>query len=330
MTDKSQFSGVWVFAEQRDGVIAGVTFEALAKGRELANKRGTHLAAVLLGQGIKDKAADLFAQGADKVYYVDSPALAGANSDALTTQLTALIAQYKPEIVLGGSTICGRSVFPRVAVRAQTGLAPDCTGLDLDGHGVLQATRPAYVGNVLATVVCPEHRPQMATVRPKAFKKGAPTAGRTGELIEVPATVGDVKTKVIEVVRDAGNQVSLTAADIIVSGGRGLGGTVHFSLLNELAKELGGAVGASRAAVDSDWINVSHQVGQTGKTVSPKLYIACGISGAIQHVAGMGSSEFIVAINKDPGAPIFEIADIGVVGDIFTVVPALIAALKNC
>ena len=329
MTDKSQFHGVWVFVEQRGGVIQDVTFELLAKGRDLADKRQTHLAAVLFGQGLKDKCADLFAHGADKVYYVDDAALAGFNGDAYTAQLAAMVHQFKPEILLAASTVAGRSVFPRVAVRVNTGLAADCTGLDVDAHGLVHAVRPAYVGNVLATVVCPEHRPQMATVRPKAFKKTAPVVGRTGELIEVPAAVGEVKTKVLEVVRDAGNQVDLTAADVVVSGGRGLGAAAQFSLLSELAKELGGSVGASRAAVDSDWINVSHQVGQTGKTVSPKLYIACGISGAIQHVAGMGSSEFIVAINKDASAPIFDIADIGVVGDVFAVVPALIAALKN-
>jgi electron transfer flavoprotein alpha subunit len=329
MIDKSQCSGVWVFAEYRNGVIQDVTFELLAKGRELADKRGAKLAAVLFGQGLKDKAADLFANGADIVYYADAPALATFNGDAYTAQLTALVQQYKPEILLGGSTIAGRSFFPRVAVRVDTGLASDCTGLDVDAAGILQAVRPAYAGNVLATIVCPEHRPQMASVRAKAFKKGAPVAGRTGELIEVPAATGEVKTQILETVRDTGNVVNLADADIIVSGGRGIGGPDQFGFIQDLAAELKGAVGASRAAVDAGWISSVHQVGQTGKTVKPKLYIACGISGAIQHLAGMGASDFIIAINKDAAAPIFEIADIGIVGDLFAVVPALTQALKN-
>ena len=329
MTDKTQFSGVWVFAEVRNGAIQDVTFELLAKGRELATKRGAKLAAVLFGQGLKDKAADLFAHGADVVYYADAPALATFNSDAYTAQLSALVQQLKPEILLGGSTIAGRSFFPRVAVRVDTGLASDCTGLDVDANGVLQAMRPAYAGNVIATIECPEHRPQMASVRSKAFKKSAPVAGRTGELIEVTAATGDVKTQVLETIRDTGNVVNLADADIIVSGGRGIGGPDQFGFIQDLAAELKGAVGASRAAVDAGWISSIHQVGQTGKTVKPKLYIACGISGAIQHLAGMGASDFIIAINKDAAAPIFEIADIGIVGDLFAVVPALTQALKS-
>lgn len=329
MTDKTQFSGVWVFTEYRNGAIQDGTFELLAKGRELADKRGAQLAAVLFGQGLKDKAADLFANGADVVYYADAAALATFNGDAYTAQLAALVAQYKPEILLGASTIAGRSFLPRVAVRVDTGLASDCTGLDVDTNGVLQAQRPAYAGNVIATIECPEHRPQMASVRPKAFKKGTPVVGRTGQLVEVPAATGDVKTQILETVRDTGNVVNLADADIIVSGGRGIGGPDQFGFIQDLAAELKGAVGASRAAVDAGWISSVHQVGQTGKTVKPKLYIACGISGAIQHLAGMGASDFIIAINKDPAAPIFEIADIGIVGDLFAVVPALTQALKS-
>jgi electron transfer flavoprotein alpha subunit len=329
MIDKSQCSGVWVIAEYRNGSIQDVTFELLAKGRELADKRGAKLAAVLFGQGLKDKAADLFAHGADIVYYADAPALATFNSDAYTAQLAALVQQHKPEILLGASTIAGRSFLPRVAIRVDTGLASDCTGLELDANGILQAQRPAYAGNVIATIECPEHRPQMASVRPKAFKKGAPAAGRTGQLVEVPAATGDVKTQIGETVRDTGNVVNLADADIIVSGGRGIGGPDKFGFIQDLAAELKGAVGASRAAVDAGWISSVHQVGQTGKTVKPKLYIACGISGAIQHLAGMGASDFIIAINKDAAAPIFEIADIGIVGDLFTIVPALTQALKS-
>ncbi len=329
MIDKAQCSGVWVVAEFRNGALQDVTFELLAKGRELADKRGAKLAAVLFGQGLKDKTADLFAHGADIVYYADAPALATFNSDAYTAQLAALVQQHKPEILLGASTIAGRSFLPRVAIRVDTGLASDCTGLELDANGLLQAQRPAYAGNVIATIECPEHRPQMASVRPKAFKKGAPVAGRTGQLVEVPAATGDVKTQIIETVRDTGNVVNLADADIIVSGGRGIGGPDKFGFIQDLASELKGAVGASRAAVDAGWISSVHQVGQTGKTVKPKLYIACGISGAIQHLAGMGASDFIIAINKDAAAPIFEIADIGIVGDLFTIVPALTQALKS-
>ena len=329
MIDKSQCSGVWVFAEQRNAAIQDVTFELLAKGREMADKRGAKLAAVLFGQGLKAQCADLFAHGADVVYYADAPALATFNSDAYTAQLAALVQQYKPEILLGGSTIAGRSFFPRVAVRVDTGLASDCTSLDVAADGLLHAVRPAYAGNVLATLVCPEHRPQMATVRGKAFKKGTPVIGRAGELVEVPAATGEVKTQILETVRDTGNMVNLADADIIVSGGRGIGGPDQFGFIQDLAAELKGAVGASRAAVDAGWISSLHQVGQTGKTVKPKLYIACGISGAIQHLAGMGASDFIIAINKDAAAPIFDIADIGIVGDLFAIVPALTQALKN-
>ena len=329
MIDKSQCSGVWVFAEQRNAAIQDVTFEVLAKGREMADKRGAKLAAVLFGQGLKAQCADLFAHGADVVYYADAPALATFNSDAYTAQLAALVQQYKPEILLGGSTIAGRSFFPRVAVRVDTGLASDCTSLDVAADGLLHAVRPAYAGNVLATLVCPEHRPQMATVRGKAFKKGTPVIGRAGELVEVPAATGEVKTQILETVRDTGNMVNLADADIIVSGGRGIGGPDQFGFIQDLAAELKGAVGASRAAVDAGWISSLHQVGQTGKTVKPKLYIACGISGAIQHLAGMGASDFIIAINKDAAAPIFDIADIGIVGDLFAIVPALTQALKN-
>ncbi|MCX6998569.1 MAG: electron transfer flavoprotein subunit alpha, partial [Kiritimatiellaeota bacterium] len=327
---KEQYQGVWVFAEQRDGVIQGVVYELLTKGRALADQRGTHLAAVLLGHQQKDQCAQLFAQGADKVYYVDHSALAQFNSDAYTDILTGLINKYKPETVLTGGTSIGRTFIPRVAVRVNTGLTADCTGLEMDEkEQILLQTRPAFGGNIMATIICPNHRPQMATVRHKVFKQGAPVAGRTGAIIEEPAGIRAVRTRVLEVVHAMGQQVNLAEADIIVSGGRGLGGPENFALLADLARELGGAVGASRAAVDAGWIPAYHQVGQTGKTVCPKLYIACGISGSIQHLAGMSSSDVIVAINKDPEAPIFRMATYGLVGDLFKLVPLLTREFKK-
>jgi len=327
---KEQYQGVWVFAEQRDGAIQGVVYELLTKGRALADQRGTHLAAVLLGHQQQEHCAALFAYGADKVYLVDHPALAQFNSDTYTDILTGLINKHKPEIVLTGGTSIGRTFIPRVAIRVNTGLTADCTGLEMDEkENILLQTRPAFGGNIMATIICPNHRPQMATVRHKVFKQGAPAAGRPGEIIAEPAGIRAVKARVLEVVHAMGQQVNLAEADIIVSGGRGLGGPENFALIAELAGELGGAVGASRAAVDAGWMPSFHQVGQTGKTVCPKLYIACGISGSIQHLAGMSSSEVIVAINKDPAAPIFDVADYGIVGDLFAVVPELIKALKN-
>ena len=327
---KEQYQGVWVFAEQRDGAIQGVAYELLTKGRALADQRGTHLAAVLFGHRQKDQCGQLFAQGADRVYYVDHPALAQFNSDAYTDILTGLINKYKPEIVLTGGTSIGRTFIPRVAVRVNTGLTADCTGLEMDEkENILLQTRPAFGGNIMATIICPNHRPQMATVRHKVFKQGTPAAGRVGEIIEEPAGIHPAKARVLEVVHAMGQQVNLAEADIIVSGGRGMGGPENFKLIEELARELGGAVGASRAAVDAGWMPSFHQVGQTGKTVCPKLYIACGISGSVQHLAGMSSSEVIVAINKDPQATIFDVADFGIVGDLFEVVPEMIKALKN-
>lgn len=325
------YKGVWVFCEQREGVIQDVSYELLTKGRELADQRETHLSAVLLGHNMREAAESLFAWGADSVYLVDDPDLATFQTELYSDTMADLIRKHKPEIVLAGATTIGRSFIPRVAVRVKTGLTADCTGLEIDPEkGILLQTRPAFGGNIMATIICPNHRPQMATVRHKVFKKGTPQPGRSGAVIEAPAVKRpDLRTKLLELRHEMGNRVNLAEADIIVSGGRGLGGPENFKLLEELAGLLGAAVGASRAAVDAGWIPSYHQVGQTGKTVCPKLYIACGISGAIQHLAGMSSSDTIVAINKDPDAPIFQVADYGIVGDLFEVVPMIIKVLKE-
>lgn len=326
------YEGVWVFAEQRQGRIAHVAFELLGEGRNLADRLGVSLAAVLFGRGVRDEAAALFAYGADKVYLAEDPALADFNDDLYSGLLTSLIREFKPEIVLCGATSLGRSFFPQTANALRAGLTADCTGLDIrDSDRLLLQTRPAFGGNIMATIICPSRRPQMATVRPKVMKPGPYREGRGGELIEIDLGQRGIvsKTKIMEIVEDLSEKVHLAEADIIVTGGRGLGSAGNFDLVRELAGLLGGAVGATRGAVDEGWIPYSHQVGQTGKTVSPKLYVACGVSGAVQHLVGMQSADVIVAINSDPNAPIFQVADYGLCGDLFEIIPALMSGLKN-
>ncbi|MEW5722280.1 MAG: electron transfer flavoprotein subunit alpha [Thermodesulfobacteriota bacterium] len=325
------YQGVWVFAEQRQGRIAGVAFELLGEGRRLADKRHTYLAAVLFGYQVRDQVRDLFAYGADKVFLADAPELAGFTDDLYGGLLTGLAREHRPEIILCGATSLGRSFIPKVATALSTGLTADCTGLDIRaGDGLLLQTRPAFGGNIMATILCPQTRPQMATVRPRVMKPLRPADGRTGELVEVDPARYPLKsrTQLLELVELLSEGVNLVEAEVIVSGGRGLGSPNGFELLRELADLLGGAVGASRGAVDSEWISYAHQVGQTGKTVSPRLYIACGISGAVQHLVGMQTSDFIVAINNDPHAPIFDVANYGIVGDLYEVVPAIIKGLR--
>lgn len=323
--------GVWVFAEQRHGRLKNVAYELLSRGRELADTLQTELAAVCLGHNIDD-VNQLIAYGADKVYLVDSPDLADNQEDFYTQQLVALIQQHQPEIVVAGATALGRAFIPRVAAMLRTGLTADCTGLDIDTEKrLLLQTRPTFGGNIMATIICPTKRPQMATARPRVFKKNSPDKSRQGQIIKVDFKRESVtsKTKLLNFIDDFTETVKLEDADIIVSGGRGLGKAENFKLLAELAEILGAALGSSRAAVDEGWIPYSHQVGQTGKTVCPRLYIACGISGAIQHLAGMQTSDVIVAINDDPNAPIFEVATYGIVGDLFQVVPMMIEKLKE-
>jgi len=325
------YQGIWVFAEQRDGKIKSVSFELLAKARELAAGLQTEVSAVCFGQAV-DSAEELIAYGADKVYLLDSPEFANNPEDLLTRQLSQMILQYHPEIVLAGATTLGRAFIPRVAAAVQCGLTADCTGLEIDiQKRQLLQTRPTFGGNILATIICPSSRPQMSTVRPRVFKKTVPDAGRQGQIIKVDFTKESVtsRTKLLNFVEDVTEKVKLDEADIIVAGGRGLGKPENFKLIEELAKSLGAALGASRPPVDEGWISYSHQVGQTGKTVCPKLYIACGISGAVQHLAGMQTADAIVAINNDPSAPIFEVATYGIVGDLFEVVPVIINKMKR-
>lgn len=329
--DLDAYRGLWVFAEQRGGQIQEVAFELLGEGRVLADRLGVELSAVLLGHRVQDCAATLFEHGADKVYVVDHPALETYTAEPYSEAMSALVRKYKPEVVLAGATSMGRSFIARVAIQVHAGLTADCTELDVDmDKRLLLQTRPAFGGNIMACIICPDHRPQMATVRPKVFKHPSPEAGRTGQLVEEKLDLKDPVVKVLEVVNAMQNEVNVAGAEFIVTGGRGLGGPENFKLLAELAEALGGAaVGASRAAVDAGWISSFHQVGQTGKTVRPKIYVACGVSGQIQHLVGMNSSDTIIAINKDPDAPIFGVADVGIVGDLFQVVPELIKALRR-
>jgi electron transfer flavoprotein alpha subunit len=329
--DLSQYSGVWVVAEQKKGKVQSVTFELLGAAVELARRRGAKLSAVLIGHGVADAASDLIARGADDVYVVDSPEFEHYQDEPYSRVVSRLIHAWKPEIVLAGATAIGRSLIPRVAVMVKTGLTADCTGLAIGEDGNLLQTRPAFGGNIMATILTPRHRPQMATVRHKVMKALPPDPTREGSIIPVEVKESDmyVRARTVDFVEEEEKTVNIAEADIIVSGGRGLQSPENFQLLEELALALGGAVGASRAAVDAGWIPYSHQVGQTGKTVQPKLYIACGISGAIQHLVGMQSSDVIIAINKDPYAPIFQVATYGIVGDLFQIVPLLTKKLRQ-
>lgn len=328
--DISAYHGVWVFAEQRGGKLMPVVIELLGEGRKLAEQIGTELCAVLLGENVADLARKCIGYGADKVYVADAPELKDYTTDAYTKVIYEAIQQYKPEIVLCGATHIGRDLGPCLSVKCETGLTADCTKLEIDpvDHKIMQ-TRPAFGGNLMATIVCPEHRPQMSTVRPGVMEKAAFDPDRTGEIVTLQPVFadGDLRVKVLEIVKNLENAVSLTDAKVIVAGGMGLGSKEGFDLLAKLADRLGGVVAASRACVDAGWAPHSWQVGQTGTTVKPAIYIACGISGAIQHVAGMKDSGYIVAINKNPSAAIFELADYGIVGDLYDVIPAILDAL---
>ena len=327
-----EYKGVMVFAEQHNGEMKGCTFELLSEGGKLADKLGEELSAVLPGNQVESLSKELFAHGADKVYLIDNENLDAYMTGPYATAVAAVIAKYKPAIVLYGATTNGRDLAPRVAARIQTGLTADCTGLDIDEETrLLLQTRPAFGGNIMATIKCPRHRPQMSTVRPKVMKKMDPDDSREGELIRMDVEINpkSIKTKILEVIKEVKSTGDIEEADIIVAGGWGMGAPENFKVLEELANALGGAVGASRAAVDAEWQPQSNQVGQTGKTVCPKLYIACGISGAVQHLVGMQTSDCIIAINKDPDAPIFSVANYGIVGDIFQIVPGLTKEVRK-
>ena len=365
--DIGAFKNVWVFCEQRQGVMMPTTFELISEGRKLANELGVELCGILLGDNVEGIAAELGEYGADKVYVYDSPLLKDYTTDGYTKVIVEAVEELKPEVLLFGASNIGRDLAPRCAARLHTGLCADCTHLDIDmpnykgflkeastlpeerieklgtvkiagqDHDVsrdLKMTRPAFGGHLMASIICPRFRPTMATVRPGVLKKNAFDQARADAVVitkpEVKLCECDLKTKVLETVKEARKLVDLTGAEVIVSVGRGISKDVEggIKLAHELADVLGGVVGSSRACVDSGWITADHQVGQTGKTVRPRIYIALGISGAIQHKAGMSDSECIIAVNKNDSAPIFEVADYGIVGDLFKVVPMMIEEFK--
>lgn len=330
--DKDSYRGVWVYAEQWDGKLNEVALELLAEGKRLADKLQVKVSAVVMGAGIGDLSKELIGHGADQVYLLDDPQLEVPNEENYAYLLTELIREHKPGILLFGATAFGRAFAPRIAAKLETGLTADCTMLDVDPEkGLLLQTRPAFGGNVMATILCPERRPQMATVRPKVFKKREFDPNWTGEVIYQEVDLEGFKSHstIKGVVPFKRSELRLEDAEIVVAGGAGLASREEFELVSELADLLGGAVGASRSAVDAGYTDASQQVGQTGKVVAPKVYIAVGISGAIQHMVGMQNSDIIIAINNDPGAAIFQIADLGIVGDAKEILPQLISEIKT-
>jgi electron transfer flavoprotein alpha subunit len=326
------YRGVWVFVEQTEGEAARVSWELMGTGAQLARSLGVELCAVVLGEGVERLCAEAFSYGADKAYLLDHAVYRHYRTGPYFDALCHLIERYKPEVVLMGATGMGRDLAGAVATRVGTGLTADCTGLAIDDKRNLMQTRPAFGGNIMATIMCDRFRPQMSTVRPHVMPMPERVAGRSGEIIRERFAVpeGSVFTRVLEIIRDQKGEerLDIAGAEFIVSGGRGLMAKENFALLRELAEELGGVVGASRSAVDAGWIAPDRQVGQTGKTVRPKIYIACGISGAIQHLVGMQDSDLVIAINRDREAPIFEVASYGIVGDLFQVVPALTESIR--
>ncbi|MHA2378244.1 MAG: FAD-binding protein [Candidatus Thorarchaeota archaeon] len=328
----AEYKDVWVFCETADGRMRSVAYELVTKGRELADKLGEKVVAVLIGHEVEGLAESLVHQGADKVLLVDDKICGHYTTDAFTIAMTTLIAPRKPAIVLYGATNNGRDLAPRVAARMALGLTADCTGLDIDDERQLVQTRPAFGGNIMAEILCPYTRPQMATVRPNVFKPSDPEASRSGEIEKVEIKIGanQVRTRVIDTVKEVVEGMkSVEEADVVVCSGRGIKDPSNLDLPKELAGLLDAAVGGSRPIVDLGWLPPTQQVGQSGRTISPRLYFALGISGAIQHCAGMSSSDVIVAVNKDSDAPIFELADFGVVGDLFEIVPAIIEEIKR-
>lgn len=329
----ADYKGVWVFAEQRDGELQKVALELLGKGREIADKLGVELTALLLGhKNIEEMTKELGAFGADKVLVCDNELLTHYSTDGYTKVINEVVNAKKPEILFIGASFIGRDLGPRVAGRLSTGLTADCTSLDVDPeNNNLLMTRPAFGGNLMATIVCGDHRPQMSTVRPGVFEKLAKDENRAFQVekFDVELSASDIRTETMEVVKSVKEMVDITEADIVVSGGRGVGCKENFALLQELADVMGGTLAGSRAAVDNGWVEKAVQVGQTGKTVRPTIYIACGISGAIQHLAGMQDSNYIIAINKDSDAPIMKAADVALVGDFAKVIPEMIAQYKE-
>ncbi len=352
----ADYKNVWVYAEQRGGKLMGVALELIGEAHRLSRDLGSDskVCALIVGDGVEHLSKECFEYGADEVYLIQDPLLKNYSNDGYTKVITDLFEVEKPEIVLYGATHIGRDLAPRVAARMNTGLTADCTGLNVsvakyiefananttlntsnmdpaDPDKGLKMTRPAFGGNLMATIVCKNARPQMATVRPGVMSKIEKKENASGSVTEVKPEIkaSDIRTEVIDIVKSTKEIVSLTDAEIICSGGRGLGDAAGFDVIRKLAEKVGGTVGSSRAAVDAGWIDHSHQVGQTGTTVKPRIYFACGISGAIQHLAGMQSSDTIIAINKDVDAPIFEVADYGIVGDLYKVIPEIIENWDN-
>lgn len=329
--DKSIYKNVFVFIEQRNGNLQSVGLELLGKARDLAKELSEEVYAVLMGYNIEDKATELIEYGADKVIIMDSIELKEYSTEAYTQGLCKLIQERNPSIVLIGATTIGRDLGPRISARITTGLTADCTRLEISEDKELLMTRPAFGGNLMATIICPDHRPQMSTVRPGVMRSLPRDRSRKGEIekFEISFNKDKFRVRIKETIKEKTNMIDITEAKILVSGGRGIGNKEGFENLNQLAQTLGAEVSASRAIVDSGLIDHNRQVGQTGKTVRPDLYIACGISGAIQHIAGMEESEFILAINKDRYAPIMQMADLGIVGDAKDIIPALNERLKS-
>ena len=329
----ARYRGVWVFIEQSDGEVAKVSWELLGKGKELATKLGVELSAVVIGWQVDNFCSEAFSYGAEKAYLLDAPVYADYRTQSYLEAMCHLIKLHKPEVILMGATGMGRDLAGAVATRVGTGLTADCTGLDIDDKRNLMQTRPAFGGNIMATIMCDKFRPQMATVRPHVMQMMEQEHDAEGEIVRDGFTLQEdqILAKVLEIIRDGDgkHKVDVGAAEFIISGGRGMMGPENFKLLEELAHELNGVVGASRSAVDAGWIAHDRQVGQTGKTVRPKIYIACGISGAIQHLVGMQDSDLIIAINRDHDAPIFEVAHYGIVGDLFQVVPILTRKIRD-
>ncbi len=328
--DIQSYKNIWVYAEQRQGELTPVVIELLGEGKKLAAVKGIKLNAILLGHKVDHLVDELAAYGAETVYYADDALLENYTTEGYTKVIVDAVNEIKPEIILIGATHIGRDLAPRLASRLDTGLTADCTQLEIDEEdGKIMQTRPAFGGNIMATIICPDNRPQMSTVRPGVMDKAVKDESKKAELVklDVKLAQSDIRTKVLEIVKSAGEKVSLTDANVIVTGGKGLGTPDGFKLIQELADKLGGVVGSSRAAVDAGWIDRAHQVGQTGTTVKPNLYVACGVSGAIQHLAGMKESDIIVAINVDEDAPIFKVADYGIVGDLYKVIPEMLEAI---
>jgi len=330
--EDERWKGVWVFVEQRRGKAHPVSWQLLGKGRTLASDLSEDLSAVILGSGTDGLVNEAFGYGADNVYVIDDGILQDYRTQTYAESLIALCRKYSPEILLIGATAVGRDLASAVATGLETGLTADCTQLAIDRETrLLEQTRPAFGGNIMATIICERARPQMASVRPDVFPLPPYGQGMKGRIFKEarPESGKPLLTRVLETTPIEKKGVDIVAADIVVSGGRGMTSREHFRMLEELASLLGGTVAGTRSAVDAGWVGYERQVGQTGKTVRPKLYLACGVSGAIQHLVGMQSAEYVIAINRDPHAPIFEVADLGIVGDLFEIVPGLIEALKE-